>query len=147
LFKFIPFEDPENMSPAVLAYVGDAVYELYIRSLMARNYEADMDFLHKQTVGCVKAEAQARLLREIEKILSEEELRVVKRGRNSKSGHVPRKTDVLDYRYSTAFECLIGYLYLAGRLERLNEVLSFLEGCIFNKGEDYLEGGTDQSHA
>jgi ribonuclease-3 family protein len=115
--------DVENLNPLVLAYLGDAVYELFVRcGLVARGYTR-VGLLHQEATNLVRATCQARFLHEIEGSLTEEEIRVMKRGRNAKSGHVPRSAEVVEYRWSTGFESLIGYLYLKGRFERLEEIL------------------------
>lgn len=144
MFEFLPMQQPAGLSPALLAYVGDAVFELYVRSVLAAEWAGNMDAIHNHAVNCVKAEAQAKMLRHIEDMLSEEERDIIRRGRNSKSGHVPKHAAVMDYRYSTAFESLIGFLYLEGNELRLNEILSSLKGHILNGGEDdNNEGGSD----
>jgi len=132
VFPFLPLEQPAGLSPALLAYVGDAVFELYVRSLLAAEWAGTMDAMHNRAVSCVKAEAQSVMLRHIEGSLTEEELNIVRRGRNSKAGHVPKHAAVMEYRYSTAFEGLIGYLYLGGNTTRLNEILSELKGHILD---------------
>lgn len=114
---------PDDISPAVWAYVGDAVYELFIRNHLVTGGPAKTQTLHKQAVKWVRAGFQARLAAGLENWLSPEELDILRRGRNVKCGHIPSGSDPITYRHSTAFEALIGYLYLSGRLERLNEVL------------------------
>ena len=103
-----------QLSPAVLAYVGDAVYELFVRTLLIER-GASSDELHRQAVELVRAEAQARFVQEILPDLTEDERELIRRGRNSKAGHVPR-VDPIAYRYSTGFEVLLGYYtYAVGR--------------------------------
>lgn len=111
-----------QMSPLALAYVGDAVYELYVRTQVASKDFAQVDRLHKQSVAFVRAEAQAAALRVLEPYLSSQELEVVRKGRNAK-GRQPQGTSLADYRKSTGFEALIGYLYLAAEYRRLEELL------------------------
>ena len=118
--------EPEAMSPLALAYVGDAVYELYVRLLLVAQGSNKMKDLHRQAVSYVKAGTQAAFLRELEPMLTQEELDVVRWGRNAKSGHVPKSADVVEYRHSTGFEALIGYLYLKGSEERLLQILTKL---------------------
>lgn len=139
MFEFLPLEQPAGLSPALLAYVGDAVFEVYVRSVLAVKWAGNMDEIHNQAVLSVKAEAQARMLKYIEDLLTDEEKDIVRRGRNSKAGHIPKNAAMMDYRYSTAFESLIGFLYLGGYHRRLNEILSKLEGHILNGGEDTNE--------
>lgn len=118
--------DPDDLPPLVLAYLGDAVYELFVRvGLVARGFTR-VGPLHQEAIKLVRATCQARVLHEIEETLTPEEIRVMKRGRNAKSGHVPRSTEVVEYRWSTGFESLIGYLYLKQRFERLEEILAHL---------------------
>ncbi|WP_200792801.1 Mini-ribonuclease 3 [Caldanaerobius fijiensis] len=105
--------------PLALAYIGDSVYELYIREKLLLSGVTNVRRLHGKAVGYVKAKAQAEGLRRIMDILTEEELNVVKRGRNAKSYTVPKNADVQDYRHATGLEALIGYLYLKGDTDRL----------------------------
>jgi ribonuclease-3 family protein len=123
---FDQMEKPGELPPLVLAYIGDAVYELAVRGLLVSNGRVNLRLLHQATVGYVNAAAQAKAFRQLEGTLTEAESAVARRGRNTKSNHVPRHGDMLDYRLSTAFECLIGYLYLKGDRERLAEVLGIL---------------------
>lgn len=113
--------NPAQLSPLVLAYVGDAVYELFIRTKLAA-HPGKVHDLHRVAVEYVRAGSQAEIIHDWEPILSDSEKEVVRRGRNAKSG-TPRRTDVVDYRYSTGFEALLGYLYLSGQQERLLELL------------------------
>ena len=116
-----PQVDPQELSPLVLAYVGDAVYELYIRTKLAA-YPAKMQELHRAAVKYVQAASQAEIVHAWEPDLTEAEREVVRRGRNTKSA-VPRHGNVADYRYSTGMEALVGYLYLSGQEKRLTELL------------------------
>lgn len=106
-----------------LAYMGDVVYELFIREHLVREGKTKVNDLHKQAIRYVRAEAQAQVLKAIESSLNEEEQAVVRRGRNAKSGRPPKNANLMDYRLATAYEALLGYLYLAGRSERLQEIL------------------------
>lgn len=112
----------ETPSALVLAYLGDAVYELLVRRYLIRNKGlGKVNRLHQAAVNFVRAEAQARLLRGLDSLLTEEEKAVVRRGRNT-SSQPPRHTDVIAYRHATALECLFGYLYLQGDQERIEEL-------------------------
>jgi ribonuclease III family protein len=122
--SYSPAKPPELMNPIALAYLGDAIYEVFIRQYVLSKLNHRPNHLHKLTTKYVSAKAQARLLNDWLPHLSEEEADVVKRGRNAKSGSAPKNADVLEYRQSTAFECLIGYLYYKGRTERLDELLA-----------------------
>jgi ribonuclease-3 family protein len=116
--------DPKILSPLVLAYLGDACFELYIRSRIVKdNNRFSPDKLHHLTVGFVKASSQSDIVHGIWELLNEEEKAVVKRGRNAKSGAPPKNADIVQYRYATGFEALIGYLFMKGDTERLMEVL------------------------
>lgn len=127
------FEFPEQaktpasqMNPLVLAYIGDGVYELLIRQHLASTANHRPNQIHKLATRFVSAKAQAAVLERLLPLLSEEERGMVLRGRNAKSGSTPKNTDVLVYRHSTALECLIGYLYCAGRQERIGELMEYV---------------------
>lgn len=112
-----------NTPNLTLAYMGDVVYELFIREQLVRSGKAKVNELHKAAIAYVRAEAQAGVLRVLESSFDPEEQAVVRRGRNAKSGRPPKNADLMDYRLATAFEALLGYLYLSGRTERLQEIL------------------------
>ena len=111
------------MKPLALAFVGDCVYELYIRNYLITERFRDVNELHRKSVFFVKAKAQSYILHELEAELQEEERNIVRRGRNAHPHTVPKNADVADYRLATAYETLIGYLYLAGYRERLAYIL------------------------
>ncbi len=115
---------PTQFSPLVLAYIGDGVYELFVRNKIIHEH-SDMPphKLHIISSSHVKAHAQSNSMTVLEEILSEDELAIYKRGRNAKSATVPKNADVTDYRRATGFEALIGYLYLKKKNERLNELM------------------------
>ncbi|MDR0880421.1 MAG: Mini-ribonuclease 3 [Clostridioides sp.] len=114
-----------TISPLVLAYIGDTVYETYVRGHLIRNFpHKRVNELHKLAITYVKAKAQADIIHVIESDLSEEELRIFKRGRNQKPHTFPKNGSIIDYKHATGFEALVGYLYLAGRQDRLNEIIS-----------------------
>lgn len=121
-------EDLNTYSPLVLAYAGDAVYELYIRTLLISRGNAPVHKLHKQSISFVKAKAQSDTIHSLMEILTPEEQDVVRRGRNAKSGTIPKNADVTDYKYATGFESLLGYLYLKGDHTRLLDVLRISAG-------------------
>ncbi|MEN6461819.1 MAG: ribonuclease III domain-containing protein [Syntrophomonas sp.] len=102
----------------VLAYIGDAVFELLVRNHIVASGKRKVKDIHLDTVGLVKAESQARVIRQMFDELSEEEQDIVKRGRNAKSTP-PKNADIGDYHMSTGFEALLGYLYLKGDEDRL----------------------------
>lgn len=120
-------KDPGLLAPLTLAYIGDAVYELYVRTSLLAHGEVKVHTLHKDAVKRVNASTQAKLLERIDSLLTAEELAIVKRGRNAKSGQIPKNADVIEYRKSTGLEALIGYLFLQGELERIKELLAQIE--------------------
>lgn len=126
LFLFAPAKPPAQLNPLVLAYMGDAVFETTVRQYVISRPNHRPNHLHREAVKFVSAKAQAASLHRLLPLLTEEETDVVKRGRNAKSGTIPRNADVLDYRHSTAFECLIGYLYYTKRFDRLGELLGLI---------------------
>ena len=114
-----------TMSPLVLAYIGDTIYESYIREyLIRKNINKKVNDLHKSAVKYVKAKAQATIMHELENELTEEELRIYKRGRNQKSHTSPKNADIIDYKHATGFEALVGYLHLGNEKERLEYIIS-----------------------
>lgn len=119
------------LSPGLLAYIGDSVYELQARKylLLEKGYRKNHQ-IHQQTVKLVNATFQANALRDIEEKLTDEEKSIVRRGRNTKSGSVPANTDVIDYRLSTGMEALFGYHYLSGNKERLSQIWGFIIGSL-----------------
>lgn len=116
-------EEVRQMSPLTWAYVGDSVYEQYIRTYLINTTRLKPHELHIKAIKYVKAKAQADILQELEEILTEEEKDIVRRGRNTQTHHIAKNASVQDYMYSTAFEALIGYLYLTKQDERLCELL------------------------
>lgn len=113
----------KTMSPLTWAYIGDAVYELYIRKHLIDTTNLKPNKLHKEAIKYVKAGAQAKILETLQNNLTEEEKEVVRRSRNTQTHHLPKNANSTDYMYSTAFEGLIGYLYLTKQDERINEIL------------------------
>lgn len=112
------------MSPLTWAYVGDAVYELYIRTYLVETTNLKPHKLHIESIKYVKASAQAEILQKINPELSEEEQDIVRRARNTGNHHLPKNSTVAEYSHSTAFEGLIGYLYLTAQTERLSYILN-----------------------
>ena len=119
--------DVNTMSPLTWAYVGDAVYELYIRMTLVNTTNMKPHKLHIEAIKYVKAGAQAEILKRIEDKLTDKEIEIVRRGRNAENHHLPKNATVQEYMYSTGLEALIGYLYLTKQDERLQKVL---EMCI-----------------
>ncbi|MCT4566565.1 MAG: Mini-ribonuclease 3 [Maledivibacter sp.] len=121
----------QTVSPLVFAYIGDALYEIYVRTYIVHKYKVKVNELHKLSTKFVKAAAQAKIVHAIEGELTEEEWKMIKRGRNQKSGSVAKNASITDYKYATGFECLLGYLYLLGKTKRLEEII--------NKAIDIIE--------
>jgi len=109
------------MSPLTWAYIGDSVYELYVRTYLTNTTNFNPHKMHVNSIKYVSAEAQANILKSLN--LTEEEKEIVKRGRNSNNHHLPKHATAEQYMYSTAFEALIGYLFLNNKNERLKEIL------------------------
>lgn len=115
--------DIRTYSPLALAYIGDGIYELVIRSLLMGKGNAQAAKLHKRASALVNAGAQAAMTERIKEQLTEDELHVFKRGRNANSATMAKHASVSEYRRATGFEALMGYLYLEGRTERLLELV------------------------
>ena len=117
-------EEVELMSPLTWAYIGDAVYELYVRNKLIKETNLKPHKLHIEAIKYVKAKSQAESLEKIYNKLTEQEKDIVRRGRNAQNHHLPKSSNVHEYMYSTAFEALIGYLYLTKQNKRLKEILT-----------------------
>ena len=113
-----------------LAYLGDAIYELYIREYLIDKGIVKVDELQKQAIKYVSAKGQASYLTKLldENLLTEDEKDIVFRARNHKGSRHPKNTDIITYKYATGFEALIGYLYLEKKLERIEEIMDFIRG-------------------
>ena len=120
-------QEVKMMSPLTWAYIGDCVYELYVRQELINKTNLKPHKLHIEAINYVKASKQAKILKEIKDELTDNEKDIVRRGRNSENHHLPKNASVEDYMYSTAFEALIGYLYLTKQDKRLKEILSLIE--------------------
>ncbi|MBN8237448.1 Mini-ribonuclease 3 [Halobacillus kuroshimensis] len=120
-------KDVKQMKSLALAYMGDSVYELYVRHHLLEKGEVKPQQLHQAAVQFVSAGSQAAVVQawQEDRLLTEEEEGVLRRGRNAKSGSVPKSTNVQTYRYSTAFEAVLGFLYLSGRTERLETLIDY----------------------
>lgn len=126
--------DIREYSPLTLAYIGDGIYELIIRTLVVNKGNKQVNKLHQETSSLVKAETQSAMMREIQLHLTEEEHAVYKRGRNSRSISVAKNQTVTDYRRATGFEALCGFLYLKKDMARLLELVKIGLDSI-DKGE------------
>lgn len=120
-----PLKGARQLNGLALAYMGDAVYEVYIRKFLLESGRVKPNDLHRASTKFVSAKAQAAQLHRLREnnFLTEEEITVAKRGRNAKSGHIPKNTDVQTYNHSTAFEAVIGFLFLTGQLERMEAII------------------------
>lgn len=116
--------DPSQIAPLSLAYMGDTVYDLFVRTLLLETTTLTAHGLHERAAKLVCAKAQAAAFRRIEPMLTEEELGVFRRGRNSHIGTVPKSASIMDYRVATGLEALIGWLYLSGRDERVRSLMA-----------------------
>lgn len=114
--------DIRTVNPLTLAYIGDGIYELVVRSVMVARTNTRAGLLHRQTSQYVKAEAQSKMMDVLLPVLTEEEESVYRRGRNAKSPTMAKNASVSDYRRATGFEALMGYLYLNDRMERIVEL-------------------------
>lgn len=128
--------DVRQMKSLALAYIGDAIYEVYVRELLLERGTIKPNQLHQEAIRYVSGKSQAKvILHWLDgNLLTEEESKVVIRGRNAKSGSTPKNINVQTYRYSTAFEALIGYHYLLKNEQRLQELMT--------KAVDFLEEGS-----
>lgn len=115
--------DVKEVNVKTLAYIGDVVYELYIREHVISNSHEQVNKLHKKTIKYVSAKAQSKIVEMITNELSDEEKDIIRRGRNADANTVPKNTDVVTYKIATGFEALIGYLYLNKNEIRLKELI------------------------
>ena len=122
-------KEVEVMSPLIWAYVGDCVYELFIRTYLINTTNLKPHKLHIESIKYVKAQAQAEILNKIYDDLTEDEKDIVRRGRNVENHHLPKNSNVQEYMYATAFEALVGYLYLTKQNKRLKELLEKILTC------------------
>lgn len=115
--------DIRNYSPLALAYIGDGIFDIVIRTLVVSSGNIQVSKMHSHTSHIVKAASQAAIAENILDILTDDELATYKRGRNAKSHTAAKNANVMDYRKATGFEALIGYLYLAGDMDRAMELI------------------------
>lgn len=128
------------MNTTALAFLGDAVFETYVRNYLVLTMKADADKLHRAAVKYVRAEAQAQAMKQLLPGLSEEELNLVKRARNKKISTKPKNADPVLYKWATAFEALIGYLYLSGDKVRMEEIITeSMESVKQSNGQNKFE--------
>lgn len=132
-------ENPNSLSPLTLAFIGDCVYELFVREALVKQANRPAGELHKTKVQFVSAFAQANAYRLIKDDLTEKEQDIFKRGRNAHTTHTPKNMSSADYHTATGFEALFGYLYLCGETDRLNAL--FLKIWEAGEGDDAKEKG------
>lgn len=119
----LEYQDIRTYSPLTLAYIGDAIYELVIRTILVEKGNTQVNKLHKRASGLVKASAQSAMIEKLKPYLTEEEMGVFKRGRNAKAATMAKNATMSDYRRATGFEALMGYLYLTEQWERMLELM------------------------
>lgn len=119
-----------DLNPLVLAYLGDAVYEVYIRKYLIDSGKIKVNELQKEATKFVSAKSQAVILNKLldSNILKEEEFDIIRRGRNTKSHQAPKNTDIITYKQATGFETLIGYLYIENNINRIDEIIKEIIG-------------------
>ena len=131
-------QEVKLLPPLTWAYIGDCVYELYIRTKLINETYMKPHALHIESIKYVKASAQSEILKRIYNDLTEEEKDIVRRGRNAENHHLPKNADPADYMYSTAFEALIGYLYLTKNMERLNYLVSKMFAIVEEEKNEHI---------
>ena len=119
--------DISQMSPLALAYMGDAVYEKFIREYVIRQGLCKNGLLHRKNIKYVITKVQSNIIRALEEFLTDEEKDIVRRGRNANPHSTAKNADIIEYKYATGFEALIGWLYLTRQEERLENIL---EECV-----------------
>jgi ribonuclease-3 family protein len=120
-------QEAKQLNPLVLAFIGDAIYEVFIRTqLVDNNRSLSVHKLHVKAISYVKAHAQSKFMKIMESQLTEEENNIFKRGRNAKSGTIPKNADVQEYKMATGFEALMGFLYITEQTERLNYLFNMV---------------------
>ena len=132
--------DIRSYSPLALAYIGDAVFDLVIRTIVVERGNRSANNLHRQTVAYVNARVQAKMIGVLESELTEEELAVYYRGRNAKSHTTAKNASVIEYRKATGLEALCGYLYLSGQQERLLHLIHESIARVESSGEHFQDG-------
>lgn len=128
-------KEAKEFSPLVLAYIGDAVYELIVRSILVSMGNRPVNKLNKDATSLVKAGAQSEIVKLISDKLSEEEYTIFKRGRNSSPHTMAKNASMTDYKYATGFEALIGFLYLDNRCDRALELVKLGIDLYLNKND------------
>ena len=122
--------NPQEINVITLAYLGDSVYEVYIRDYLIHKGIAKVEQLQLEAINYVSAKSQARILNKLidNNFLTDNEIEIVKRGRNYNRLSHPKNTDIITYKMATGFETLIGYLYIDNNKERINEIINYILG-------------------
>ncbi|AFK86008.1 MULTISPECIES: Mini-ribonuclease 3 [Thermoanaerobacterium] len=132
--KVFTRKDVMNLSPLIMAFIGDSVYDLFIRTNISAKGNRPINKIHRECVKYVKASSQSEILKNLYDMFDEEEKDIIRRGRNVKSATIPKHAGIEEYRLATAFEALLGYLYLLGRYDRLDEILNYALNYNINEG-------------
>ena len=135
MFSFEVNAPLETISPLTFAYVGDAVHELYIRTMLAKDKNLPASKLHRAATTYVSAHAQSMAVAAIEQSLSDDEIKIYKRGRNAKSPTAAKNASLIDYRHATGFEALIGYTYISDNEQRLETLMRTAYENAFTEAE------------
>ena len=122
--KTLNQDELRSLNPIKLAYVGDAIYELYIRTYILDKFNLKIKDINKKCITYVKATAQAQIVNHIIPMLNEEEQSIIKKGRNAPIHSYPKNTSIIEYKMATGYEALLGYLYLDGNTERIEEIIT-----------------------
>ena len=138
-YEVMSIQQARELNPLVLAYIGDAVYEVHIRQSLVLTCPGKAHELHKKSIRFASAVGQSQAVEEVLPLLTEEETAIYRRGRNSKSATMPKHAGVMEYRRATGLESVFGYLYLTGQTERLRELIR-----VALAAEEHQEKGTDE---
>lgn len=122
--------DIRTIAPLTLAYIGDSVMDLLVRTYLATSTNETVSKLNARAIKIVKASAQANIVHLLERYLTDDEKDIVRRGRNAKSATMPKNADVADYRLATGLEALLGYLFISGNTKRLCELFALTENIL-----------------
>ena len=116
------------MNPLILAYIGDTVYDLYIRKYLIDKGICKVDLLQKESIKYVSAKGQASYIKELidNNLLNDKEIDIVMKARNHKVNHKPKGCDIITYKYATGLEALIGYLYYENNIKRIEEIMNYI---------------------
>lgn len=132
--------DIRTIPPLTLAYVGDSVMDMFVRTYFATTTHETVQNLNSRAIKVVNASSQAKLLMSLQEILTDEEKDVARRGRNAKSATKPKHADVNDYRLATGLEALLGYLFINGNTERLCEIFAYMKNEMINGVQSDIKG-------